>query len=359
VASTPPETRPIGILQAGRALAALAVVVLHARAATATFVAPVPSWFDAAAAQGYLGVDFFFVLSGFIIYYTNAGRSGRPGWRRRFAESRLVRIFVPYLPVAVALALLYTFLPGVGRRALDWGWFSTLTLIPTGTPPALTVAWSLEHELVFYALAFLLLRPKRPLLLAGGWAAAIVGWRLAFGALDGPPTQSVAAVLLHPINLEFLFGMAAAWAVLNGRFDRPLLLSGLGWLFVGLFVAAGADKAWSAVFGLGVACFIPVLVRLELAGRLSVPGWLLVLGDASYALYLIHNPLISATSRLMAMATHQWLAAVLIGVAGSIAASLVFYWVYERPARHWVRARLSGRRRDPLQRPALDARPEL
>ncbi|HEV2866162.1 MAG TPA: acyltransferase [Allosphingosinicella sp.] len=359
MASTAPETRPIAILQAGRALAALAVVMLHARTSTAAFVAPLPGWFDRAAGLGYLGVDFFFVLSGFIIFYTNAGRAQRPGWRRRFAESRLVRIFVPYLPVGIGLALVYTFLPTLSLRPQDWGWFSTLTLIPSGSAPALPVAWTLEHELVFYALAFLFLQGSRPLLLAGLWAAAIVGWRLVFGLLDGPPTLSVAAVFLHPINLEFLFGMVAAWAILHRRFDRPLALSALGCLFVALFFATGENKQLSFLFGLGIACFVPVLVRLETAGGFQVAGWLLVLGDASYALYLIHNPLISVTSRLVARVTHRWPAAILLGLAASVAASLVFYWIYERPARRWVRARLSGRRSEGLERPAVNAGTEL
>jgi exopolysaccharide production protein ExoZ len=355
VASTAPETKPIAVLQAGRAIAALAVVVLHSRASTATFVAPVPGWFDAAAGYGYLGVDFFFVLSGFIIFYANAGRTERPGWRRRFARSRLIRIFVPYLPVGLGLALLYTLFPGIGLRSQDWGWLSSATLIPTGTPPALTVAWSLEHELIFYVLAFLFLKPPRLLLIASLWAGAIVGWRAAFGALEGPPTESVAAVLLHPINLEFLFGMVAAWTVLHGRVDRPLLLSALGCLLVGLFIAVGANKADSALFGLGVACFIPVLVRLEQAGKLKVAAWLLILGDASYALYLLHNPVISLTSRLVAVAAPHWLAGVAAGIGASMLASLAFYWIYERPARMWATARLGGKRDEPLQRPAIDS----
>jgi exopolysaccharide production protein ExoZ len=340
MASAAPEGKRLEVLQAGRAIAALAVVALHAQVATEAFVGPPPPWLKAAAGQGYLGVDFFFVLSGIIICYTNHGRTARPGWRRRFAESRLVRIFVPYLPVAIAMALFYTFLPGVNRDMPDWGWLSTLTLAPTGTSPALTVAWTLQHELVFYTLALLFLKPGGPLPFAAGWAAAILAWQ-AFGwPLEPPPTFSVAAVLLHPINLEFLFGMVAGWAILHGRLDRPLLMCTLGALFVAGYFAIGAPKAWSALFGLGLASFIPVLVRLEQAGRLRVAAWLVVLGEASYALYLIHNPLIAMTSRAVAAVSQHWLAGMAVAVIASVATSLAYHLALEKPARHRVMARI-------------------
>ncbi|HWT13313.1 MAG TPA: acyltransferase [Allosphingosinicella sp.] len=343
MASAAPEARKIEVLQAGRAVAALAVVLLHAQVATEAFVGALPAWLKATAGQGYLGVDFFFVLSGFIIFYTNHGKTGRPGWRSRFARSRFVRIFVPYLPVGIAMALLYTFLPQLSAATLEWSWLSTLTLIPTGTSPALTVAWTLQHELVFYALALLFLRLRRPLLLAAGWAAAILAWQLFGTPLEPPPTSSVAAVLLHPINLEFLFGMLAAWAVIQGRLDRPLAMCALGALFLAAFLAVGAPKAYSVLFGLGLAFFIPVLVRMEQSGRLRVAGWLLVLGEASYALYLIHNPLISTTSRAVAAVAPHWLAGMATAVIASVAASLAYYFVYERPARRRVAALLAPR----------------
>jgi exopolysaccharide production protein ExoZ len=55
------------LLQVGRGLAAVGVAISHARLGTSAFVEPIPDWLMSILAKGFLGVDFFFVLSGFII----------------------------------------------------------------------------------------------------------------------------------------------------------------------------------------------------------------------------------------------------------------------------------------------------
>jgi peptidoglycan/LPS O-acetylase OafA/YrhL len=134
--------RTIFVLQAGRAVAALAVVFYHANLSVNAIVNRVPPAIDAVLSRGYLGVDFFFVLSGFIIYWTTVGEARSAGVAKKFAWRRLVRIFVPYWPIGLAMAFAYLAFPGLsqGVRGDDWSWVSTLTLLPSGRPPALSVA---------------------------------------------------------------------------------------------------------------------------------------------------------------------------------------------------------------------------
>jgi peptidoglycan/LPS O-acetylase OafA/YrhL len=106
-----PSPRVISVLQAGRGIAALAVVLHHAGASTVDFVGPMPTFLRLVIERGLLGVDFFFVLSGFIIYHTNMNKTPGLSWSWRYLESRLIRIFVPYLPVGIAVALV-PFCPG-------------------------------------------------------------------------------------------------------------------------------------------------------------------------------------------------------------------------------------------------------
>ena len=100
----------INTLQAGRFMAAMAVVLHHAVISITAFVDEPPNLIKSILNYGYLGVDFFFVLSGFIIHYTMSARH-RPAIR--FALDRLARILLPYWPVGIVLAVAYTLLPRV------------------------------------------------------------------------------------------------------------------------------------------------------------------------------------------------------------------------------------------------------
>ena len=140
-------------LQYSRALAAFAVVLHHVNG---KFVAPhyygdrIPEWF----AFGQLGVDFFFVLSGFII---TQSLSGRP-LAGQFVLNRLLRIFPPFwlvfFPVLLVAKLTEAYLHSPVTSSLQELFMAGL-LLPQAQPPVIGVAWTLHHELLFYALASL------------------------------------------------------------------------------------------------------------------------------------------------------------------------------------------------------------
>lgn len=297
-------------LQAGRGLAALAVVVHHSGLAAHDF-----GGFDAPLlSYGYLGVDFFFVLSGFIILHSTVGR-GKSAMD--YAASRLRRIYPPYWPVGVGIALLYVWLPGLsagGGRA--WSWLPTLTLLPVSGDTALVVAWTLKHEILFYALfgvayfsGFLW-----PALIA--WAAAI-GVGVILGAN---------AVPLRTINFEFLFGILACVATRHGR-RSPLLLAGSVLAF-SLWVALGAQRELSFLVGLAFALAIPPIVGAEWRGRLAVPAPLVFLGAASYSIYLVHPLFTPIAGRLL----HGHAYAILgFGILGSLAVGSLYHLAVEKP----------------------------
>lgn len=299
------------------------MVLHHAGQGSRAFVAPLPPLVDTLATQGYLGVDFFFVLSGFLIWTVGAGRPAGA-----FVRARLIRVFVPYLPVALALALAYTLLPGLSASGRDWGWGASLTLLPFPAPPALSVAWSLQHELVFYLWFALLLR-------LGALGPGLAAWGLAIVGLAawGGAGRSL-GIVLGPLNLEFLMGVVAARGV-DSRVPSwaCLAVAALGF---GGFLASGALEPLSPLAGLGFAGLIVPLVRAERAGALRVPRALVALGDASFALYLLHNPVISLTSRLCA-GSQNWVLALAVAVIAALAAGLAYHRLIERPILKQVR----------------------
>ena len=291
-------------LQVFRGLAALAVVAVHASAYTNTFVADVPAWAMLVFGFGYLGVDFFFVLSGFIIMYAHYGDAGTAPAVKRYAFKRLVRIFPAYWPISLAIIALYATLPGFSNAPdRNYSLISSLLLFPADDPPALYVAWTLIHELMFYAV-FLLFFISRRWLTAGllTWAALI---------LIGQQVSSPRGWLKYPLsvlNIEFMWGVLAAWAVKSWTARRR---TADGWCWV---VVAGALVACFGLalipipedpgfyprilFAFGLALIIVGFSVYEQSTKLHWPGLLLLMGNASYSIYLVHGPLLSVTQRL-------------------------------------------------------------
>jgi exopolysaccharide production protein ExoZ len=322
----------INALQAGRFFAAFAVVLHHAVISVTALVDVPPQVVQVVLDYGYLGVDFFFVLSGFIIHYA-MHITPRPAGQ--FALERLKRIFLPYWPIGVALGLAYTLMPTLSDSEREWGWLPTLTLFPTSLPPALSVAWTLQHELVFYmiyaALFFALGKVAFGMMV---WAIAII-----VGGVVGLPDISLLKVVLAPINVEFVAGVAAAGIFLSGRavpFAGAVAVSSL---LILAFVLMGAQRSESWLIGFAIAALIPSICQAERAGAFSVPGWLVFGGAASYAIYLIHNPLLSLTSRLFAMIGLGWVGALIASAVICVIAGAVYYVMWERPVMRLAKKR--------------------
>lgn len=217
-------------------MAALTIVAVHAN----TFD-PTSDYF----LWGRFSVEFFFLLSGYVIYHVHAGRGFEP---MRYIADRLRRIFIPYLPVGIAAGIAYALL----GREVDW--VPTLTLLPGQT--ALIPAWTLQHELAFYTLACLFFAFRRPLLGAAIWAATIIA-----RAMIDAPMSPAETVFLSPINLCFVAGAFAA------------------------HVGAAPDiKVGRALTMLGDASYSIYLVHLPLMGamwRLGAGFELMVVGSVA------------------------------------------------------------------------------
>lgn len=324
-------------LQVFRGIAAIAVVLHHGALSTDAFVGAVPS-LSRYLQIGYLGVDFFFVLSGFIICHAHADDPTEAGAARAYIVKRLIRVFPGYLPIALVLMLAYPLLPGLSASGgREYSVASSLFLVPADAPPVLSVAWTLVHEMVFYTifLANFFARRVFPLLMAV-WASA------NFLALLGYAPQGWMSYLMSPLNLEFIFGMLAATAFKRGTGQHlsPQTVAGAGLLtaLAGVWmIGADAGDACRVIFGLGMALLVLGAVRLDLrrSGRSS--EWMLLLGSASYAIYLVHNPLLSLTQRVLARLAIGWLPSCVIGVAIALLFGFVYFHFVETPALRWIR----------------------
>lgn len=346
----------------GRGLAALIVVLHHTvgRMHIAGIGPSVLPWF----LFGFLGVDFFFVLSGFIIAHTLS----KPGLSAiEFMARRAIRILpVFWLVFAVSGlgVLLMPHLLGHEVRYSIGEITQSLLLIRQdiadgrSNPPIVGVAWTLHHEVFFYAVAGLwLMAPRLALVLAGG---------LLIGSLS-TPRDFPQTFFFNPLNLEFAFGVLAY--VLHTRVPRAVAFGAIGagvlalpvlyawWPPLDEFV--GASRVWSA--GAPLALIVCGFAALEATSGRSVGGkwnlrpWFERLGDVSYALYLVHYPVVLVCLKVFGMLPHDQASAIFAYIAmtamAAVFAAAIVHFIFERPVQRWLEARFGLRKARPAPQP--------
>ncbi|WP_185965202.1 acyltransferase family protein [Glacieibacterium frigidum] len=334
---TPPRPRQFATIEAGRGLAALAVVLFHASLLFASPKYWQVSPFGSAFAWGDAGVFFFFALSGFIIAEVHARDVGVPASLGRYVKRRLVRIYPVYWIVLAGIVLLG--LAGVGARVTPDVLASSIALVgPDNRATAVAVAWTLYHEIVFYAVfAAWVVNVRLGQAVTLAWLALIVV--AAFWPL---PT---AAYLSASVNLVFGFGVAAWWA------SRRVLSAWVGPAAMLVFAGIAVDTSTARVIpevwrelaaGAAAAVAVAGLVSLERRRPVVVPRLLMALGAASYSIYLTHYPLLSLFGKL-AVATGL-IGRVPPGIAFVvvIAATLVTGYVFHRLVERPLLARFRG-----------------
>jgi peptidoglycan/LPS O-acetylase OafA/YrhL len=339
-----------------RFLAAAAVVLFHYRSQISELLPPFGA-LEPITAAGYLGVDLFFVLSGFILTYNYLDwfRRLEPRAYLRFLGFRFARIYPIHLftigflalPVFVAIAL--------GEPLSHPESFSVeellrnLLLIQGWTRPTQLSwnypSWSISAEwfayLLFPLVAFCIARLRSPALLVVSAFAAIALQRwisAAFGLGDSA---------LVRISGEFLMGCLIGQLVLIGWRPRWRWQS-LSFLCAILIVAGvvflpavGLDRNWV------ILLFGPCLLALAL-GAGHGDSWLgnrpmVFLGDASYALYMIHA-LVGDTAFGLAPASSLATAPLVLraGVVSVVLLAMLgtaafTFLVLERPSRRYLR----------------------
>ena len=310
-------------IQALRAVAALLVMVYHTRAIEMDAIlrkgldeAPLLSTF---VMNGFSGVDFFFVISGFIMVYVTGKVQPRLATAGAFLFARAARVY-PLWWLFAAIMTGYFFLSygGVpfGAETIDDGsrlmressslhLLYSYALLPQQTVPVHGVGWTLVHEMHFYiGFALLILLPRRflPLGLLG-WAAIILLGTLT--GLQTPVATDYLSLLVHPLSLEFLGGCAAALLISSGRRFKPMtvLIAGVLTFVAALYLQpypTDFTLGWGRVLFFGIPSILIVYgaAALEAEDRISVPRPLVVLGDWSYALYLGHTLVLSGLRRI-------------------------------------------------------------
>lgn len=275
------------ILQAGRAFSAIGVVGFHLSGLMASVQYGGITLFRQYTKHGDLGVNFFFVLSGFIILFAHEKDIGQPHRWKEYIYKRFVRVFPIYwLYTALFIVLLIV---GSGNGAAyphsfpDWATSLTLLRFSNVEPP-LKPAWTLFHEVGFYLIfSTLLLNKKMGIVLL----AIFVTLAAIYFRFPAPVQRTAWNVYTAAYNLDFIFGMISYWLYKNSN-KWLNLNSGIA-LFIFSCIAMPLPAETDALFfGMAFALVLAGAAKTEADGVFKVPAWLSVAGDASYSIYLTH-----------------------------------------------------------------------
>lgn len=374
-------TRPqLPALTSARFFAAFHVFLFHLGVMKGLTSAP--TWLQKFASVGYIALTFFFMLSGFILVYTYAGRDFS---LRQFWRARLARLYPVYL-LSLLLAAPFYFYAVLKINIPELAWFKThlaatlvlvLTMLQAWVPQAALawngVAWAVSVEIFFYVL-FPVLRARFSRISNQGLAAiSLVCWMLALATALAyvvlSPDHIVAdasyndrswlnALKFNPLVRlpEFVVGMACGyWFVRqkpNLKLATPLVLGGTA---LALVTTGFSHLIPYPVMhtGLYAPAFAALIGGLALRPRWTSFlefRWLLLLGESSYAFYLLHVMILgmflfpmtpqSPTPRDLNSFVPLATPGRLIGAAvtATVVAVLVFRLV-EEPARKWLRGK--------------------
>lgn len=364
-----PAVERLPSLAGFRGLLALVVLLGHMGYLTEIFNGKVQDALGAVVGLGVGLVSGFFTLSGFILTWSH-----RPGdrphafWRRRFW--RIVPNYVLAWAIATVFFLLspapnillppvHNFFTSIMTLGLVQCWVPNLDVCTGVNPPA----WSLSSEVFFYALFPLLLVLARQIpgkRLGVVWVVIAVGvlsMPLIGETIGGPPAYSWLPMSANSIwfvqafppvrLLEFMLGIVTARLVQTGRWPRFVNLSAGTALFV---VAILLIPVLPPLYAQGAALAIPICLMIAGTASRDIhhrPSFLsrptmVALGDASYALYILHFPIL-LIGRTIFSGTYSVGVGVLILLVlmtATQAFALIVHRYFETPlARRWSRPR--------------------
>jgi exopolysaccharide production protein ExoZ len=325
-----------------RALAASAVVAYHtiymlAHMAGYSFVVPI---------FGGAGVDLFFVISGFVMVYTNHDAFRRPGASTDFLRRRILRIAPIYWLYTTLVVVLLALAPSLfSTTKFDWrhvisSYVFLLSANTAGNIGTVTqTGWTLCYEMYFYLLfSVFLLFPKRVFLpLAGG--VFLLGIGIGASGVELPAWATVAT---KPMLLEFLLGAAIGFMFLAGlRLSRLAAAMAIVAALIAIGLSGNELSPWGRVVWWGLPNGAILLGALSFEGAgFKAPRPLVALGDSSYSLYLVHPFVIPVFGKLWAMfllaSAVSPIVLFVLAFGSSLLVGHVMYAAVERPITKWL-----------------------
>jgi peptidoglycan/LPS O-acetylase OafA/YrhL len=332
-----------------RGLAAGCVVLSHYSSYCARELGAGPFGVHLATVYGFYAVELFFMISGFVIYFTLE----RTATWKDFAFSRVSRLYPAYWTALTLMVVLESVV--FGQRFWAGGYVVNSTMLQefVGFSNLDNVFWSLTVELAFYMIMGLLfatglLTSIQPV--AAIWLALACLWSVVEQYLRIPVPAAVPRLLIFQHVPFFVGGIVFYLIARKGRTPArlALLLSALAAAVVidGLGDVEAVAVGWADIQGrLSVAAILFGIFALAVTGRLRrlVSPMLLWLGTISYSLYLSHHNLGYSTLFWLHDIGIPISVSFLVTLVAALMLATVLTYAVERPAlrvlRQWYGSR--------------------
>ncbi|KWV58529.1 hypothetical protein AS156_33595 [Bradyrhizobium macuxiense] len=324
-----------------RGVASVMVVLHHIRNPWPNLYNPLEH-FD----MGEAGVDIFFIISGVVMYV-----SSRVETPAVFAGLRVIRVAPLYWILTLCAATLLLLSGGAkpGFALVNDVMLSAMfvphhsSVFPGTIWPVLNPGWTLYFEMFFYLIFAIGLFFRKPLLISLCLISFLVGLGL-FVSTDESIFHAYSHPLLmytHPLMLEFAAGIVLGWLFLNGKNPNVWLLLPIGFLAL---IAAHIVRLPYLFLQNGLCAALIMLgaVAAERSFRIRDIGWLRLLGDASYSIYLTHALTLFVVRRLFLRlpleGMVQFASFAVLAATISLLVGFAVYFKVERPLTRWLRS---------------------
>jgi peptidoglycan/LPS O-acetylase OafA/YrhL len=292
----------INSIQFLRGFAALAVVIHHTGGYVKRYFEPT-LLFEDKFSIGFAGVDLFFVISGFIIHFTSKNYLNNPSKLKEYVKKRFIRVYPIYWIITTILFVSsWLIVQVLNKNIFSIGYPDTfLTYLKTYTLFPLhfainPVTWTLSYEIFFYLCFALLIISKRL------WVIPALILIISFYNVFINVSEIVEVKLNYfnfifsGYNFEFMLGFLIYQYYEKIKLSNiiSVILLIISVTIIALFgYEIGDYDSYKRVltFGFPSGLILLALLNLEYNKAISFPKFTLTLGDASYALYLIHFPM--------------------------------------------------------------------
>ena len=249
------------------------------------------------------GINYFFALSGFMLYYIYHNKFSQPNELKDYLINRFIRIYPLYWLLTLVAILMMIVFPSLGKITYH-SVIASFLLIPDPSElvPVLDVAWSLVHTIYFYLLFSIFFFFKRDISKIFLLIFAFIS--LAFVTGITWSEHFLINFMFNEYNLIFLAGIWSAYFILNYRMNIKWSVFCVAFGLIG-FPLTWLNYVYKVIplnfdIGTGLSSILIILglASIDMQKSIKIPKLLNYLGNASFSIYLSHNLVLNTFSSL-------------------------------------------------------------